>query len=40
LYAGLATSGRLPPALASVARGLLLDSVYTEELDRQLSRGD
>ena len=40
LYAGLATSSRIPPAVASVARGLLLDSVYTEELDRQLSHGD
>jgi len=40
LYAGLATSTRLPSVVSSIARGLLLDSVYTEELDRQLSRGD
>jgi glycosyltransferase involved in cell wall biosynthesis len=40
LFAGLATSERAPAALASIARGLLLDSVYTEELDRQLSRGE
>lgn len=40
LYAGLATSTRIPPGVASVARGLLLDSVYTEELDRQLRHGD
>ena len=39
LYAGLATSRRLPSVVASIARGLLLDSVYTEELDRQLNRG-
>jgi glycosyltransferase involved in cell wall biosynthesis len=40
LYAGLATSTRLPSVLSSIARGLLLDSVYTEELERQLNRGD
>jgi hypothetical protein len=40
LYAGIASSTRAPAVLANVARGLLLDSVYTEELDRQLSRGD
>ncbi len=40
LFAGIATSERAPAALASIARGLLLDSVYTEELDRQLSRGE
>ena len=37
LFAGLATSPRVPPRSRSVARGMLLDSVYTEELDRQLS---
>jgi glycosyltransferase involved in cell wall biosynthesis len=38
LWAGLATSARVPPALAQLARAALLDSVYTEELDRQLHR--
>ena len=38
LWAGLATSDRVPSALAQLARTALLDSVYTEELDRQLSR--
>jgi glycosyltransferase involved in cell wall biosynthesis len=38
LFAGLATSARIPPVLAQLARGALLDSVYTEELDRQLHR--
>jgi glycosyltransferase involved in cell wall biosynthesis len=38
LFAGLATSPRVPPPLASLARHVLLDSVYTEELDRQLRR--
>jgi hypothetical protein len=38
LFAGLASSARVPPALAQLARGMLLDSVYTEELDRQLRR--
>ncbi|MDB5073349.1 MAG: glycosyltransferase [Candidatus Eremiobacteraeota bacterium] len=38
LWAGLATSGRVPSALAQLARTALLDSVYTEELDRQLNR--
>jgi glycosyltransferase involved in cell wall biosynthesis len=37
-YAGLASSPRVPPLLAQLARGALLDSVYTEELDRQLRR--
>jgi glycosyltransferase involved in cell wall biosynthesis len=37
-FAGLATSTRLPAPLAAFARRLLLDSVYTEELDRQLRR--
>ncbi|HTD33571.1 MAG TPA: glycosyltransferase [Candidatus Elarobacter sp.] len=37
-YAGLASSPRVPPLLAQFARGALLDSVYTEELDRQLRR--
>jgi len=40
LYAGLAPARALPSVVSSIARGLLLDSVYTEELDRQLSRGD
>jgi glycosyltransferase involved in cell wall biosynthesis len=35
-FAGVASSSRVPPAVASIARGMLLDSVYTEELDRQL----
>ena len=34
--AGVATSDRVPPALARVARGLVLDSVYVDELDRAL----
>jgi len=38
LFAGLASSTRIPPALAQLARGALLDSVYTEELGRQLRR--
>jgi GT2 family glycosyltransferase len=38
LWAGLATSGRVPSAIAQLARTALLDSVYTEELDRQLNR--
>ncbi len=38
LFAGLATSTRIPAALAQLARTALLDSVYTEELDRQLRR--
>jgi glycosyltransferase involved in cell wall biosynthesis len=38
LLAGLASSRRIPPALAQLARGALLDSVYTEELGRQLRR--
>ena len=37
-YAGLASSPRVPVPLAQLARGALLDSVYTEELDRQLRR--
>jgi hypothetical protein len=36
--AGLATSERVPAPVAAFVRGLLLDSVYTEELDRQLRR--
>jgi glycosyltransferase involved in cell wall biosynthesis len=36
LWAGLATSERVPTAVAQLARTALLDSVYTEELDRQL----
>lgn len=38
LFAGLASSARVPPALAQLARTALLDSVYTEELERQLRR--
>jgi hypothetical protein len=40
LFAGLATSRRIPAPLAQLARGALLDSVYTEELERQLRRRD
>ncbi len=40
LLAGLATSARIPAVLAQLARTALLDSVYTEELDRQLRRRD
>lgn len=36
LLAGLATSPRTPSAFAGIARGMLLDSVYTEELERRL----
>jgi len=36
LFAGLASSTRVPSALAQLARIALLDSVYTEELERQL----
>lgn len=38
LLAGIATSERVPAVLAQLARGALLDSVYTEELERQLRR--
>ena len=38
LFAGLASSTRVPSALAQLARTALLDSVYTEELERQLRR--
>jgi glycosyltransferase involved in cell wall biosynthesis len=38
LLAGLATARHMPALLASLARAALLDSVYTEELDRQLRR--
>ena len=38
LFAGLATSARIPPALAQLARTALLDSVYTDELRRALRR--
>jgi len=34
--AGVATSDRVPPVLARVARGLVLDSVYVDELERAL----
>jgi GT2 family glycosyltransferase len=36
LFAGLATSPRVPAALARLARGRLLDSVYVDELRREL----
>jgi glycosyltransferase involved in cell wall biosynthesis len=38
LFAGVAASTRVPAPVAAFARRLLLDSVYTEELDRQLRR--
>ncbi|HEX3550570.1 MAG TPA: glycosyltransferase [Candidatus Elarobacter sp.] len=38
LFAGLASSSRVPPVIAQIAREMLLDSVYTEELERQLRR--
>jgi glycosyltransferase involved in cell wall biosynthesis len=34
--AGIATSGRVPGALARLARGLVLDGVYVDELERAL----
>jgi glycosyltransferase involved in cell wall biosynthesis len=34
--AGIATSDRVPPIVARVARGLVLDSVYVDELERAL----
>jgi glycosyltransferase involved in cell wall biosynthesis len=34
--AGIATSEKVPPALARLARGLVLDSVYVDELERAL----
>jgi GT2 family glycosyltransferase len=34
--AGLATSARVPAPVARVARGLVLDSVYVDELERAL----
>ena len=34
--AGIATSDRVPPPLARVARGLVLDGVYVDELERAL----
>jgi glycosyltransferase involved in cell wall biosynthesis len=40
LFAGIASSSRVPSALAQLARNALLDSVYTEELERQLRRPD
>jgi len=36
IFAGLATSQRAPAAVKILARELLLDSVYTAELDRRL----
>lgn len=36
LLAGLASSPRLPPPLARLARRLVLDSVYVDELERAL----
>jgi glycosyltransferase involved in cell wall biosynthesis len=38
LFAGIASSPHVPAALAQLARTALLDSVYTEELERQLRR--
>lgn len=38
LLAGVASSPKAPAALASLARGMLLDSVYTDELIRSLRR--
>jgi glycosyltransferase involved in cell wall biosynthesis len=37
LFAGIASSPNVPPALASFARGLLLDSVYVDELTHALA---
>jgi glycosyltransferase involved in cell wall biosynthesis len=37
LLAGLATSDRVPAAVARLARELVLDSVYVDELERALS---
>jgi glycosyltransferase involved in cell wall biosynthesis len=37
LLAGIATSDRVPAAVARAARGLVLDSVYVEELERALA---
>ena len=34
--AGIATSARVPESVANVARGLVLDSVYVDELERAL----
>ena len=39
MFAGIATSDRVPAPVAAFARGWLLDSVYAEELDRQLRGG-
>jgi hypothetical protein len=36
LFAGVATSPRVPRAVARFARGRLLDSVYADELERAL----
>jgi hypothetical protein len=38
LFAGIATSPRVPAAMARLARGRLLDSVYVDELERELRR--
>ncbi len=40
LFAGIASSTRVPAAVAQLARNALLDSVYTDELRRQLRRRD
>jgi len=37
LFAGVATSPNVPPAIARFARGRLLDSVYAGELERELA---
>jgi len=38
LFAGIATSPRVPAAVARLARGRLLDSLYADELERELRR--
>lgn len=38
LFAGIATSPRAPRAVANFARARLLDSVYVDELERELGR--
>jgi glycosyltransferase involved in cell wall biosynthesis len=38
LFAGMATSPRVPSLVARLARGLLLDSLYVDELERELRR--
>jgi GT2 family glycosyltransferase len=38
LFAGIATSPRVPALVARFARGRLLDSLYVDELERELAR--